>query len=206
MSAPGKFDRMADRFSELEYAHPGRYAERAAGLIVALGRPLVGGESVLDLACGDGNMAAPFLGRGLRYAGVDASEAMVEAARRRHPGVPFAVARLEEYEPPEPVDAAICLRAFYYAPDRPAFFAHVAGYVRSKFVIDVRPAAYDLRRILDELRAAGFAGVEVRPFFLPQKRRLPEPALPLVSALERTGPLASLVARRYGRVLCAALA
>jgi hypothetical protein len=118
--------------------------------------------------------------------------------------VPFTLARLEEYVPEEPVDAAICLRTFYYAPDRAAFFRLVATYVRRKLVFDVRPSAYDLPPILAKLEVAGFTDIRLRPFFLPQRRPVLGPVVPLVSALERTGPLASLLARRYGRVLCAA--
>jgi SAM-dependent methyltransferase len=204
MTVLDKYDRMADRFSEHDYARPQQYAERAAALIVSLGVPLERGQSVLDLACGDGIMARPLLRRGLRYLGIDASEAMIEAARARNPGVTFAVGLLEEYEPAEPVDAAICLRAFYYAPDRAAFFHRVARYTRVKFVFDVRPVAYDVEAILGELRAAGFSRIELRPFFTPQSRSVPRVVLPVVSALERTGPLASAVARRRGRLLCAA--
>jgi SAM-dependent methyltransferase len=206
LTALEKYDRIAPRYSEHDYADAAAYAHRAASLVVALGPPLAKGDSVVDLACGDGVLARPLLELGLRYAGVDASAPMVEAARRRNPGVAFEVARLEDYVPPEPVDAAICLRAFYYAPDRPAFFRHVAGYVRRKLVFDVRPAAYDVDEIVRELHAAGFSNVRLRPFFAPQKRRLPRRAGAAVAALERTGPLASLVARRYGRLLCAASA
>jgi SAM-dependent methyltransferase len=204
VNALDKYDRIAPRYSEHDYADAARYADRAAALIVAHGPPLTAGCSVLDLACGDGLLARPLLARGLRYAGIDASEPMVDAARRRNPGVEFAVARLEEYVPPAPVDAAICLRSFYYAPDRPAFFRLVAGYVRRKLVFDVRPVAYDVDAIVRELHAAGFAAVRLRPFFQPQKRRLPGAALVAVNALERTGPLASWIARRHGRLLCAA--
>jgi SAM-dependent methyltransferase len=171
VSSTEKYDRIADRYSEHEYTHPEQYAERAAELIVALGEPLEAGQSILDLACGERVLAPPLLARGLRYAGIDASVPMVEAARRRHPGVPFTLARLEEYVPEEPVDAAICLRAFYYAPDRAAFFRLVATYVRRKLVFDVRPSAYDLPPILAELEAAGFTDIRLRPFFLPRGGR-----------------------------------
>ncbi len=199
-----KYDGLADGFSEHDYADPARYAARRAQLVVELGPRLRAGESVLDLACGDATLAQPLLGYGLGYAGIDASEGMVEAAAARNPGVPFAVARIEDYEPAEPVDATVCLRAFYHPADRVAFFRHVAGYTRRKFVFDFRPRAHSAEPILADLRAAGFTQVELRPFFLPQRRRLPGAALPAVYALERTGPLASLVLRQYGRLFCAA--
>ena len=92
-----KFDRIADGYSEHDYADPARYAARRAKLIVELGARLEPGASVLDLGCGDGIMAAPLTGYGLRYRGVDASEGMVAAARARNPGLPFDHGRSEEY-------------------------------------------------------------------------------------------------------------
>jgi SAM-dependent methyltransferase len=199
-----KFDRIARGYSEHDYADPVRYAARRAEVILALGPRLERGETVLDLGCGDGIMATPLTAHGLRYRGVDASEGMVVAARARNPGVPFEVARSEEYEPSEPVDATICLRSFYYPPDRQAFFRRVRGYTLKKFVFDFRPRVHDPASVVADLEAAGFARIELRPFFLPQLRHLPGAVVPLVFALERSGPLASLAARRYGRLFCAA--
>ena len=122
---------------------------------------------------------------------------MVEAARAPQPRRPVRrLGRIEEYEPPEPVDATICLRSFYYPADRLAFFRHVAGYTRREVRLRL-PAARRIRPapIVADLRAAGFARIELRPFFLPQRRRASRRAsFRLVYALERTGPLASLVA------------
>jgi SAM-dependent methyltransferase len=204
MSVLDKFDRIAHGYSEHDYADPLRYAARRAQVIVELGPTLSSGESVLDLGCGDGIMAAPLGSYGLRYAGVDASEGMVDAAWARNPGLPFAVARSEEYTPPAMIDATICLRSFYYPADRRAFFSRVAGYTTKKFVFDFRPKDTPAEAILADLRAAGFGHIELRPFFLPQLRRLPGVALPLVYAFERSGPLATFAAARYGRLFCAA--
>ncbi len=173
-----KYDRLADGFSDHDYADPARYAERRARLIVELGPRLQPGETVLDLGCGDAIMARPLAGYGLRYAGLDASERMLEAAAARNPGIPFSLGRIEEYVPAEPVDATFCLRTFYQPADRLAFFRHVAGYTRRKFVFDFRPRTHAAEPILADLRAAGFASVELRPFFLPQRRRVPGVALP----------------------------
>jgi hypothetical protein len=45
------------------------------------------------------------------------------------------------------------------------------------------------------LRAAGFANVVLRPFFIPKTKSLPRPALAVARALERSGPLARLALR-----------
>ena len=204
MSVLDKYDRIAHGYSEHDYADPQRYAARRARVIVELGSRPLAGESVLDLGCGDGIMAAPLRGYGLRYEGVDASAGMIEAARVRNPGLPFDVARSEDFEPSSPVDVTICLRSFYYPEDRVAFFRKVAGYTRRKFVFDFRARAHAPEPIVADLRAAGFTSIELRAFLLPQLRRLPAPALPFVYALEELGPVALLAARRYGRLFCAA--
>ena len=199
-----KFDRIAHGYSEHDYADPERYAERRAQVIVALGPELQPGARIVDLGCGDGIMARPLLDRGFRYEGVDASPAMVDAARARNPGVPFTVSRSEDFAPTEPVDATICLRSFYYPEDRVAFFRSVAGYTRTKFVFDFRARVHSPESVVADLRSAGFTTIALRPFFLPQLRHVPTIALPAVYALERVGPLATLLGRRYGRFFCAA--
>jgi SAM-dependent methyltransferase len=203
MSLNEKYDSLAEGFSDREYTDPDRYSTRRAEVIVELGPRLRSGQTVLDLGCGDGIAAGPLLAYGLAYSGVDASEKMVEVARRRHPQLSFEVGTIEEYEPPKPVDATICLRAFHYAEDRAALFRHVASYTRVKFVFDFRPAdpADDIVR---DLHAAGFSSVELRPFFLPALRWFPDAALPLLGAFERSGPPATHLARRVGKTFCSA--
>ena len=204
MSTSEKYDRLAEGFSEREYAAPELYSERRADLFVELGPRLAPGATVVDLGCGDGIMAGPLSARGLRYVGVDVSEQMVEVARRRYPGVEFVASPQEEYSPPDPVEATLCLRAFYYPEDRIAFFRHVSSYTTVKFVFDFRQLEHDAPSVIADVRAAGFTEIELRPFFTPQRRALPRVALALLGLLERTGPLALLLSKRFGRVFCSA--
>lgn len=199
-----KFDRLAETFSERDYADPVRYAARRAELVVGLGPRLVSGDTVLDLACGDGMMAAPLRARGLRYRGIDASARMVEVARSRNPGVPFEVGRFEDYAPPEPVDCVVFLRALKYVAERVEFFKRVRSYATEKLVLDVNLHAEELEAIVCDLRSAGFTKVAVRPFFLPQRTRLAPGLHPFVYALERAPLLAPLLSRRFGIAFCAA--
>jgi trans-aconitate methyltransferase len=201
-----KYAALAEGFAEREYADPAGYSARRARTIGDLGPRLPAGASLLDLCCADGIMAAPLTESGLRYTGVDASPAMLEAARRRNPGLEFTEGLMESYSPPEPVDATICLRSFYLAEDRVAFFRHVLGYTRVKFVFDFRQPAHPADLVVRDLRAAGFTRIELRPFFMPQRRALPGPAARALEALERAGPLASLLSRRFGRMFCSASA
>ncbi|MFI6937989.1 class I SAM-dependent methyltransferase [Streptomyces sp. NPDC050418] len=50
-----------------------------------------GGGVVADVGCGPGYITAYLAGLGLSVTGVDLSPEMVRIARRRHPGLPFAV-------------------------------------------------------------------------------------------------------------------
>ena len=67
MSTRDKYAALADGFAEHEYADPDRYSARRAQVIAGLGPPLRSGESVVDLCCADGIMAAPLTSLGLVY-------------------------------------------------------------------------------------------------------------------------------------------
>jgi hypothetical protein len=58
--------------------------------------------------------------------------------------------------------------------------------------------------VRDDLRAAGFDRLELRPFFSPQRVALPGPAAAALRALERSGPLARLLLAVRFSYLCAA--
>jgi SAM-dependent methyltransferase len=186
----------AERWSEDAYADSTRYLAHRADVVVTLGPGLSPGDTVLDLACGDGGLGERLLEHGLEYLGVDASPPMVDAARRRLGGrARIELADLNNYLPPEPVAAATCFRAIYYTRDRAAFFRHAAGYVERKLVFDLNPRQYELDTIRAELRDAGLSRIDLRPFFAPQRVELPSPAFAVLRALERSGPLARLALR-----------
>jgi SAM-dependent methyltransferase len=186
-------------WSETQYADSDAYLRHRAELIVSLGPRLDPGARVLDLACGDGGLAA-FLPE-QAYLGVDASAPMVEAARRR--GVDAVVGDLNGYEPPAPVAATTLFRALYYARDRAAFFRRAAGFTEQKLVFDFSPRRFAVATIRAELAAAGLDRVELRPFLVPQTRALPAPLLRALVAAEPTllGRLALRVRFTY---VCAA--
>ena len=195
-----KYAGAAERWSEEEYADSTAYLRHRADLIVSLGPRLVAGDRVLDLACGDAGLA-DFL-QPFEYLGVDASEAMVRAARAR--GARVELADLNDYEPDAPVAATTCFRAIYYARDRRELFRRIAGYTEKKLVFDLNPRQYVLREVRADLRAAGFDRLELRPFFVPQTRALPAALAALLRAAELGGPLARLVLRFRFTDLCAA--
>src|SRR5207248_4179447 len=155
-----KYEGAAEGWSEEQYADSEAYLRHRAELIVALGPRLEPGDRILDLACGDGGLA-DFL-RPFEYVGVDASEAMVRAARAR--GARVELADLNDYEPPEPVAATTCFRAIYYARDRRELFGRIAGYTEKKLVFDLNPRQYALAEVREDLQAAGFDRLALRPF------------------------------------------
>jgi SAM-dependent methyltransferase len=187
-------------WTETAYADAQAYLAHRAELIVSLGPRLHAGESMLDLACGDGGLADHL--PELRYLGVDASPEMVKAAKRR--GREVVLGDLNDYEPPEPVIATTCFRAIYYAHDRRAFFRRVAGYTERKLVFDLNPRQYRVDDVRTDLRAAGFDRLALRPFFSPQRFALPRAAAATLRALERSGPLARVLLAFRFSYLCAA--
>jgi SAM-dependent methyltransferase len=195
-----KYGPQAERWSDEAYADADAYLAHRAELIVALGPKLEQGDSVLDLACGDGGLADHLAG--LRYVGVDASPEMVEAGRRH--GRQVVLADLNDYEPDQPVTATTCFRAIYYARDRASFFRRVADYTERKLVFDLNPRQYRVHDIRRELEAAGFDRLELRPFFAPQRVSLPRAGTAALRALERSGPLARLLLAFRFSYLCAA--
>ena len=195
-----KYDRRAERWSEVAYADAATYLAHRGELVLSLGPPLEHGDTLLDLACGDGGLADHL--PGARYAGVDASAEMVKAGKGR--GRNVVLGDLNDYEPPEPVAATTCFRAIYYADDRAAFFRRVSGYTERKFVFDLNPRQYRIDDVCADLRAAGFDRLELRPFFSPQRFSLPRPVASSLYALERSGPLARLLLAVRFSYLCAA--
>ena len=212
MSEPGpgskadQYARKAEGWTDAEYADADAYLDHRAELIATLGVALEPGDVVLDLACGDGGLGEHLLARGLRYAGVDVEPAMVQAAGRRlGERASVEAGDLNTYEPAQPVAATTVFRAIYYADDRAAFFARVAGFTEQKLVFDLNPRQYAPSVVVAELGAAGFAHIALRPFFVPQTRRLPALATGALKALERTGPLARLALRSRFTYLVAAV-
>jgi SAM-dependent methyltransferase len=188
-------------WSERAYADPQAYLAHRAWLVVTLGPPLVPGDTLLDLACGDGALA-DFLPEGIRYRGVDASEAMVAEGVRS--GRPVELGDLNDYGPPEPVAATTCFRAIYYTRDRCDFFRRAAGYTTKKLVFDLNPRQYRVADVQADLEEAGWTQLELRPFFSPQTRSLPTPLAALLRGLEGSGPVARALLRLRFTYLCAA--
>ena len=202
-----KYRDAAAGWSEGQYADPSGYLGHRADLVVSLGPRLQPGDTVLDFACGDAGLADHLLPRGVRYLGVDASEPMVAAARARlsdRDNARVELGDLNDYVSPEPVAATTIFRAIYYARDRRELFRRVAGFTERKLVFDLNPRQYRVEDVAADLEAAGFDGLELRPFFAPQNVALPRPLGAALRAAERVGPLARAALRVRFSYLCAA--
>jgi SAM-dependent methyltransferase len=200
-----KFDRVAEGFADAEYADAGYYNRRRAEAAFSLGPELPAGATVLDLGCGDASFAEEVLARGYRYLGVDPSGCMCEEARRRL-GDRGTIEQGDflSYEPREPVDATIVLRALYLAEDRVEVLRRIGGYTRTKIVFDLSGRQVPISRIAGEARLAGFDRLDTRPFFVSMRVVPPRLFDVVLRALERSGPLARAIASRRFRVFCAA--
>jgi SAM-dependent methyltransferase len=191
-----KYGGKAAGWSDAAYADTHAYLAHRAELVRTLGPGLRPGDTVLDLACGDGGLGA-FLPE-QRYVGVDANAEMI-AAGRAH-GREIVHADLNAYEPPAPVDATTIFRAIYYAADRRALLERIAGYTTGKLVFDLNPRQYRLADVRADLEAAGFDRLATHPFFVPQTRA----PLPGLQLLERSGPIARAILRVRFTLICAA--
>jgi hypothetical protein len=191
-----QYARAAEGWAEEQYANTSAWFTHRADLVVSLGPHLQPGEEVLDLACGDAALGDVLLSRGLRYRGVDITPEMIDSARvRLGAQAEVEVGDLAEYVPPAPVAATALFRALYYAPDRRAFFRHVASYTERKLVFDFSPRRFAVDEIVGDLEAVGLGQVALRPFFVPTTFRLPRAVLAPARMLERSGPLARLALR-----------
>ena len=71
----------------------------------------------LDVGCGSGGrIITALLDSGFYITGIDVSEAMVELARKRHPGLSFVHGDICEWRPPEQYDAIIAWDSIFHAP------------------------------------------------------------------------------------------
>jgi SAM-dependent methyltransferase len=71
-------------------------------------RLFAGRKTLVDVGCGTGLHTAYLASADFSVVGIDASEAMVDLARRRAPSVEFNVADLRNWRPAEPVDGVLC--------------------------------------------------------------------------------------------------
>ncbi len=73
---------------------------------------------VLDVCCGTGQLAQTLRELGYKMAGLDASDSMIEFARRNAPGIPFTVADARDFDLGARFDAAYSVfESLNHVPD-----------------------------------------------------------------------------------------
>jgi trans-aconitate 2-methyltransferase len=104
----------------------------AMGLAVLERLELRGDELVLDVGCGSGRITEALIARlpRGRVIAIDASESMVEAARRRLPEADVRVMDALELELAEPADAILSTATFHWIADHERLFARMHAALR----------------------------------------------------------------------------
>lgn len=104
--APKAYDALAPFY---EHHWGPAFLDDAIGLFnQILGSRVPAGSHVLDLCCGSGHFAAWLSSNGLCVTGVDASNSMIDYARRKAPRSQFYVADMKSFRIPAVFDAAVC--------------------------------------------------------------------------------------------------
>ncbi len=85
----------------------------------------------VDLGCGPGNSTEVLAQRfaGATVTGLDNSEDMLEAARKRLPGTAFALADIARWSPPEPVDVILANASLQWLPDHGRLYPRLASHL-----------------------------------------------------------------------------
>jgi trans-aconitate methyltransferase len=81
--------------------------------VLALLEPL-GGERILDVGCGTGQLTEAIADSGATVVGIDASPSMIESAHNNFPNIEFLVADAAEFSFDEPFDAVFSNAALHW--------------------------------------------------------------------------------------------
>jgi trans-aconitate methyltransferase len=135
--------------------------QRQFGFVSAMAGDLVElldprpGETVLDLGCGTGELAAQIAATGARVWALDADPAMVAAARERLGTDRVLLADGHAFTVPEPVDAVFSNAALHWMPRPGEVIARVRATLRpgGRFVAELGGAG-NIDAILEALGAA----------------------------------------------------
>jgi len=143
------------------YGRHGYVHRLAAGLVDLLDpKP---GERVLDVGCGTGELTKAIADRGAGTVGIDASPEMIAEAKRRFPGLEFAVADARTMRFDAPFDAVFSNAALHWIrpPETAAARMYEALRPGGRLVAEFG-GGDNVRRVLAAAEAAGRAqGVEL---------------------------------------------
>ncbi|WP_138494223.1 class I SAM-dependent methyltransferase [Paenibacillus pinistramenti] len=152
--------------------------DSAMSFVSQYGESLIGllkpqhGERILDWGCGSGDLASIIAQSGAEVTGIDASPAMIEAARAKYPQLRFILADGQSYTAEQPADAVFSNAALHWLQDadgaaasiaaslRPGgrFIAEFGGHGNIASVTAALPGAFE---------AAGLSGQLQLPWYFP---------------------------------------
>ena len=166
---------LASRWSPADYARNAAFVPELGGAALALLAPQEG-ELIVDIGCGDGTLTLKLIEAGARAIGLDASEAMVEAARSR--GVDAFVADAQALDLASQAmrfgqfDAAFSNAALHWMLDPDAVACGVHALLRpgGRFVGEMGGSgniAILRKGIRDELGARGYRLPDADPQWYP---------------------------------------
>jgi 2-polyprenyl-3-methyl-5-hydroxy-6-metoxy-1,4-benzoquinol methylase len=123
------------------------------------------GNSLLDLACGDGLMTSMFAENFKRVVGVDASKKHVEEARKRLPKARFFESLIEDFDINEKFDAVFLLDILEHVIDPVAVLKKASSFLNSNGVLIAHvPNALAINRQLAVLMGTLKSCYELSPF------------------------------------------
>lgn len=125
------------------------------------------GDSLIDLACGDGLMTKAFSGRFNRVVGIDASGFHLEKARAFCPEAEFHEALIEEFETDEKFDSVFMLDVLEHVIDPRALLQKAASFMSDNGVMVIHvPNSDAVNRKIAVLMGTLSSCDELTPFDL----------------------------------------
>jgi len=136
-------------------------AERNRPIFDLLGRiPEADIRSAVDIGCGPGNSTELLKKRlpAARVIGIDSSDDMIAAARKRLPDIDFQVADIAAWQADKPVDLILANAVLQWLPDHEALFPRLVGMLNPGGLLAVQmPDNLDepSHRLMREIAADG---------------------------------------------------
>jgi 2-polyprenyl-3-methyl-5-hydroxy-6-metoxy-1,4-benzoquinol methylase len=125
------------------------------------------GDSLLDLACGEGLMTEYFSRKFQRIVGVDAASVHLEKAKKRLPGVQFHESLIEDFETEEKFDNVFLLMILEHVQDPIAIIKKAASFLKDSGTLIVHvPNADAINRRLAVKMGTLTSCDELSPFDL----------------------------------------
>ncbi len=130
--------RMIDWNCELYLKFERERAQAARDMLARI--PPLAPRTIVDLGCGPGNSAAllALYFRGAEILGIDTSENMLTAARKRLPSAHFIQQDLAVWAPEEPVDLIFANAALHFAQDHEKLLAKLKSFLAPGGVLAVQ--------------------------------------------------------------------